>query len=469
MRSAHITLLGAILLTLTACGGGQDEGAAAQQGPPPAMPVTVAKPVQQQLVEWDRFVGRLEACDSVEIRARVSGYLESVHFTEGEIVEKGDLLFVIDRRPYEAEVAQAEAEVGRRRAELKVSMASEKEATARLAAVKARKSQLESQRSLAQKRLERAQRAAKTDAIAAEQLDVRTSELSQAQAAIEGVDADIAAAEAAIATAQASVVTSKAAITTAEAALESAKIDLGFCRIEAPIGGRIGREFVNVGNLVMGGAGGSTLLTTIVSIDPIHCYFEATEQQMLRYLRLDRNGGRESSRKVKNPVYIALVDEEGYPHRGHMDFVDNRVDTGTGTIRSRAIFRNPDGLLVPGAFAILRLPGTAPRDCLLLPETAILADQADRFVWVSVGDGQVQRRSLELGPKIDGMRIIRSGITADDLVVVNGLQRIRPGAPVAPQETKLEKIERTDGLPNDYVPVPESEWIHSPNGEDDAR
>lgn len=447
------TVAAGVVLALVAATNGcskHDAGGA----PPPGKPgVTVATPLVRSTVTWDRFTGRMQAVRSVEIRARVSGYLDSIHFGEGALVNKGDLLFSIDARPFEAALARAEAE--------------KEEATARVAQAEAALVQSEAEQRaadsvsvLAKTRLERAERAAETNAVAKETVDIRASELQQADAALQAATARIKASQAAIATA-------KAGIATAEASVSSARIDLDFTKIRAPITGRIGQRLVNEGNLVQGGAAGSTLLTTIVSIDPIHCVFDADEQELLKYTRLAQTGERLSSREVKNPVYLALADEKGYPHLGHMDFVDNQLDSGTGTIRGRAIFPNPDGTLLPGLFATVRLPGGSRHEVVLVPDEAILTDQSDRLVYV-LGDGDViDRRVVELGPMIDGLRSIKTGVAKTDRVVIRGLQRVRPGVAVTAKVETLEAQAHDDGLPDDYSPVPREKWlsIDPPDGD----
>lgn len=407
--------------------------------------VTVAVPLVRKTVTWDRFTGRLQAVRSVEIRARVSGYLVAIHFAEGQIVAAGDPLFTIDPRPYRATLASAEAQ----RVEA-IARVAQSEAT--LAQANAEERAAASVASLARVRLERAERAAKSDAIAGETVDIRASELAQAVAAEEAATARIAAAEASIATA-------KAMIATADAAIESARLDVDFTDIRAPITGRIGQRLVHEGNLVQGGAAGTTLLTTIVSTDPIHCEFEANEQEFLAYTRLALSGERQSSREVKNPVLLALQDETGYPHAGHMDFVDNQIDPNSGTMRGRAIFPNADGVLHPGMFATVRLPGSATREFILVPDEAILTDQSDRLVYVLADGDVVERRVVELGPIIDGLRAVASGLDPAARVVVRGLQRVRPGAAVTPTVESLDGWLEDDGLPDEATPVPRERWL----------
>ncbi|HBE72149.1 MAG TPA: efflux transporter periplasmic adaptor subunit, partial [Planctomycetaceae bacterium] len=402
---------------------------------PPAAPPTevfVATPLVLSIVEWDEYTGRLDALDSVEVRARVSGYLESTHFSEGQLVERGDLLAVVDPRPFEAALNAASARLEESRARL-----AESEALLRQA--EAEKADSDAQLTLSNSRLARANQLLSSNAISRDEVDLRISEQLQATAATEAANAKIESAKAGIAT-------SSASIETAKANREAAAIDLQFTQIRAPIDGRISQRFVTQGNLISGGSNQSTLLTTILSTNPIHCYFDANEQAFLKYVRLSRSGARGSSREVKNPVLVALVDEDGYPHTGHMDFVDNRIDPNTGTMRGRAILDNSDGLLTPGLFVSLRLPGSGKYDAILIPDSAIGSDQSEKFVYVvsekssSGGDESrklVERRAIILGPLSHGLRIVRSGIEGDELIVTRGLQRIYPGVEIVPREEEI--------------------------------
>jgi len=355
-----------------------------EQVAPPSPPprVAVATPLSREIVEWDEYTGRLEATEYVEVRARVDGYLQSVHFRDGQIVEPDALLFVIDPRPYQAEVDGARAEVERQLARVE----------------------------LARSEARRAERLVARRAISREELDSRTTGLHDAEASLEA----------------------------AVAALDRARLDLEFTEIRAPIRGRVSRDFVNVGNLVNGGTAQSTVLTTIVSLDPIHVYFEVDERSALKYTELARQGERPTSRDVANPVMMALADEEGFPHRGRMDFVDNRLDPSTGTIRGRAILPNPDLKLTPGLFGRVRLLGSGRYRALLLPDHAIATDQSERLVFVVDGQNQVVRKPIEPGPLVDGFRVVRKGVDAADRVAISGLQRLRPGAVVEPEETSIE-------------------------------
>lgn len=373
LKSSLLFVLSGLIFLPTGCNR-QDSTTA----PPPR--VTVSQPLVRELIEWDEYTGRLEAVESVEVRARVSGYLQSINFKEGAIVKKGDLLFLIDPRPYKAELDRAEAE-------LKVT-----------------KARLE----LARNDLARAKKLLTARAISEEEADTRSADVNVAQATLEQ----------------------------GKAAVEAARLNVEFTQVTAPISGRISREFVTEGNLINGGTGG-TLLTTIVSLDPIYCYAEADEQAFLKYVRLAREGKRPSSRDEQNPVYLALADEEGFPHKGHMDFVDNQLDPDTGTITGRAIFPNPDLTLTPGLFARVRIPGSGKYDAILLPDEAIGSDQSQRFVMIVNNENTTEHRKVELGPIVNGLRIIRKGLKPGDWVIVKGVQRVRPGMKVDPQKEKI--------------------------------
>ncbi|WP_206028631.1 efflux RND transporter periplasmic adaptor subunit [Thalassoroseus pseudoceratinae] len=410
----------------------------------PAPKVTVATPLVQQVVEWDRYTGRLAAIDEVEVRARVTGYLKSVNFDEGADVERGQLLFVIDPRPFEAELTQAEAALKEAEAKVEESQSKIKAANAGVADAEAR---LE----LANRQYRRISELKARNAATQNEAEISEAEQLQATASVESAKAEVSAANAGLAT-------SEAAVKTAQAAVEAAKLNLSYTKIVAPIAGRTSRHFVTEGNLIDGGTGQATLLTTIVSLDPIHCYFDANEQAFLKYVRLTDERRRQSSRQVKNPVYLQLADEKGYPHVGHTDFVDNRIDKNTGTIRARAIFPNDSADLTPGLFARLRVPGRAPFEAVLIPDRAIGTDQSDRFVNVLQKDNTVKRHPIEIGSYIHGLRVVSDGLEGDERIVIDGLQLLRPGVPVDPQPGKIE-ITEDDGLPNTYEPVPEEKWL----------
>jgi len=384
----------AVLLSLGGCEQERASGHAAAQAAPPA--VGVARPLVKTIVEWDEYTARLQAVESVEVRARVSGYLESIHFKEGSVVDEGALLFSIDPRPFEAELRRLEAE-------LEQAQAAEENA-------------------LAQFRRAQRLRAGKT--MSEEEYQIRrTSRLASA-----------------------------ADVDRARAALESARLNLEFTQVRSSVSGRISRPFVTEGNLVHGGTGDATVLTTIVSLDPIHAYFEASERAYLKYMRLSRSGKRPSSREVQNPVYLRLADEEGFPHRGHMDFVDNRLDPNTGTMTGRAIFPNPDGLLTPGLFARVRLPGSGVHEAVLIPDAAIGSDQTEKYVYAVDGDNSISYRKVRVGPLVHGLRVVREGLKPEERIVVVGLMRVYPGVTVMPEPTAFEAAPEPLG-PEDAQPV----------------
>ncbi|MDJ0739983.1 MAG: efflux RND transporter periplasmic adaptor subunit [Gammaproteobacteria bacterium] len=387
-------LVALISLTLVACQPDTTGNNAAQSSPPPA--VTVATPVKKEVVEWDEYTARIEAVEDVEVRARVSGYLERVAFEDGAVVEEGDLLFIIDRRPFEAELREREAQVSQ----------------ARAAATNART------------QFERGRRLRDSKSISEEEFTLRRTASLAAEADVQS----------------------------AQAALEAARLNLEFTEVRAPISGRISRPFITQGNFVSGGTAGADLLTRIVSLDPIHAYFEASERAFLKYVRLSQSGQRPSSRDVKNPVFVQLADEEGFPHRGHIDFVDNLLDPNTGTMTGRALLPNPDGILTPGLFARLRLPGSGVQEALLVPDAAIGSDQTEKYVVVIGDDDAASYRRVEIGSIVHGLRLVRSGISETDRVVIAGLQRATPGQVVTPEEGTVD-IQPEPLTPEDAQPV----------------
>jgi multidrug efflux system membrane fusion protein len=352
----------------------------AQPSPPPPPQVTVASVIERDVTEWDEFTGRLQAVDSVEVRPRVSGLIAAVRFQEGAIVRRGDPLFEIDPRPFQAEVDRLRAELTRSRAT--------------------------------------GQRAAS---------ELLTAEHLRAENAIAKEEHDRRAAFAQESTAQSAAV---------EAALRAAELNLEFTKVTSPIDGRVGRAIVTEGNLVSSGPGEATLLTTVVSLDPVYAYFDADEQIFLKYsaaagskgLNL-RNVGR---RGTELAIRMALANDENFPRLGHLDFLDNQLDGATGTIRGRAVFRNSDGQLTPGLFVRLRLAGTASYRGLLVQDRAVGTDLSKKFVYVVGPKSEIQYRSVTLGPIVDGLRVVRTGLEAGESVVVNGLQRVRPGVQVTP-------------------------------------
>jgi len=355
---------------------------AAQQAPPPPPQVTVATVIERDVTEWEEFTGRLQAVDSVEIRPRVSGYVSAVRFSEGAAVRKGDLLFLIDPRPFQADVDRLKAELSRAQATVR----------------------------RANSELERAERLRGENAISNEEHDRRASFAQESAAQVAAV----------------------------EAALRAAELNLEFTRVTSPIDGRVSRAIVTEGNLVSSGPGEATLLTTVVSLDPVYAYFDADEQVYLRYIARGpakaghyAGGGRaKAAHYVGGRILMALANEAGYPHQGQLDFIDNQLDGSTGTIRGRAIFRNPDGLLTPGLFVRLRLAGSGGSRSLLIQDRAVGTDLSKKFVYVVSPKNEIEYRPVTLGPIVDGLRVVRSGLTAGEAVVVNGLQRIRPGAQV---------------------------------------
>lgn len=352
-----------------------------QGGPGGPPPVTVAKPVVKPIVEMDEYTGRFDAVGAVEVRARVSGYLDTVHFQDGATVNQGDLLFTIDRRTYQAGFNQAQATLNSRQTEL----------------------------DLAKVEFERYQRLAQTGAAAAATLDQRRQTFLAAQANIAG----------------------------ARAALETARLNLGFTEIRAPIAGRISRKLVTEGNLVREN---ETLLTTIVQLDPVHFYFDIDERSYLAYQRIAKqNGGNGNGKGL--PVAVQLSDEKSFTHKGKLDFTDNRIDAATGTMRLRAVFENKDLFLTPGLFGRIAVPGSPEYQGILLPDEAILTDLDRRYVYVVGDDGAVQQRPVRLGSRTDSYRIIREGLKGDETVVINGLQRVRlGGGRVTPMPVTLPPV-----------------------------
>ena len=370
----RLTALVGVAVLAAACGGG-GPGPGDMQMPP--VQVSAAQVVARKILDWSEFTGRVEAVDSIEIRPRVAGYLDSVHFREGSIVEAGDRLFTIDPREYEAAAAAARANLER--------------AETRLA--------------LAEQELARSEMLIEARAISREEFDQRTSELQQATADRNG----------------------------AQAELVRADLNLSFARITAPIRGRVGAALIKPGNLV---SPGETLLTTLVSVDPVYVSFEADESVYLEFQAQLAEAASGASSPM--PVEVGLAGDTGFPYKGELDFIDNQLDPATGTIRGRAVLPNPDGLLTPGLFARVRLIGTRERDTLLIHDMAILTDQDRKYVYV-VGDGNVaERRDIETGGLVDGLRVVSSGLTTDDRVVVNGVRRIFfPGMPLMPETVPM--------------------------------
>ncbi len=374
-RSAAPAMVLFLLLGLAACTPEQQAKAPAAPPPPPPAVVTVAKPETREIVEREEYVGRFVATDTVEMRARVSGYLASIDFRDGQRVNKGDLLFTIDKRPYQASLDQATADLARAQARVDSATAD----------------------------LVRSERLIKERNISEQVYDQRV-------AAKRDADAQLAA---------------------AEAALRRSQLDLDFTELRAPVTGRIGDRRVAPGNLVTGGTqGNTTLLATIVSLDPIYFEFTMDEAAHLRFARLQRGVGKG---RDGLPLELKLLDEDGFVHAGAVDFVDNVLDQSSGTIRMRARFENAADLFTPGMFGRVRMAVSQPYAATLVPESAILSDQSRKIVLTVTPDNTVAPRPVTLGPAVDGMRVVRAGLKPDDTIIVNGLMKARPGAKVNPQ------------------------------------
>jgi multidrug efflux system membrane fusion protein len=366
-----------LVLLLAACG---------QSAPPapPAPQVTVANPVRQKLIDRDEYVGRFLAVDAVEIRARVSGYLEKIHFTDGQLVKAGDLLFTIDQRPFQASLDQARADLARAKSQADLTGAD----------------------------LARAETLIQQKTIAEALYDQRVQAKRAADAALQS----------------------------AEAAVKNAELNLEFTELRSPVTGRIGDRRVSPGNLVTGGTtGNTTLLATVVSIDPIRFEFSFDEASYLRYQRIATQAGRSDERGAKLPVELRLLDEKGFEHKGTIDFVDNVIDSGSGTIRGRAVFANASALFTPGMFGRILMPGSAEYEALLVPDVAIGTEQIRKFVYVVDAENTVRQKYIELGSLQGPLRVVRSGLEPHDRVVVNGLMRARPGVKVTPMTAEQLK------------------------------
>ncbi|WP_086932050.1 efflux RND transporter periplasmic adaptor subunit [Agarilytica rhodophyticola] len=340
--------------------------------------VSVAEVVYERLTEWDTFTGRLEAPRTVELRPRVSGYIDTVAFEEGAIVQAGEPLFFIDSRPFKAEVKRLEAD---------------------LATAKARFE-------LAQSEYQRAQTLIVKNAISEEVLDNRRAQFGEASAQQDAV----------------------------AASLELARLQLSYTRVEAPITGRVSRAIITAGNFV---SAGETVLTNLVSTNKVYAYFDADEQTYLNYVKLDREGKRPSTRDNGNLVVMGLASDKDFPYQGYIDFVDNSINPVSGTIRARAVFDNAQGEFIPGLFARVKLIGSASYEGILIDDKAIGTDLNNKFVLLLGDDNIVQYRAVELGEKVNGLRIIKQGLEAKDKIVVNGLQRVRPGTEVAPSTVMM--------------------------------
>ncbi len=374
IRIPSLRLLAGTLLTfaLAAC---NDAGQNAQKGPPQAPPVTVATPVKRSVVEREEYVGRFVAVNAVEIRARVSGYLEKVHFEDGQIVQAGTLLFTIDPRPFQNTLEQVRGVLAQSRAQLALTTAD----------------------------LGRADKLVKDKTISEQSYDQRLQAKRSAEAAVAANEAQV----------------------------KQAELDLQFTELRAPVTGRIGDRRVSPGNYVAGGSTGTTtLLATIVSTNPIRFEFSFDESAYLKFARLQNRASQAFARDSDTPVELKLLDEKDFVHKGSIDFVDNVIDRSSGSIRGRAEFRNPDGLFTPGMFARIRIPSTPPFEALLIPDSAIGSEQTRKFVYVVDGEGTVSQKYVTLGQVDRGQRVIRDGLAENDRVIVNGLLRARPGAKV---------------------------------------
>lgn len=391
LNTLRIPLALAAVLVLSACGKSQQ---AAQSMPAPK--VSVAEVIEQPINEWDEFTGRLEAPESVELRPRVSGYIDKVTFREGALVKKGDLLFQIDPRPFQAEVHRLEAQLQQAKAN--------QTRTANEAA--------------------RGDRLRATNAISAELADARSAAATEARAQVAATQAE----------------------------LDNAKLNLSFTQITAPIDGRVSRAEVTAGNLVNSG---QSLLTTLVSTDKVYAYFDADERVYLKYVALARSGGPDA--RGSSPVHLGLTGEDGFPHQGRLDFLDNQVNPKTGTIRGRAVFDNRDGLYTPGLYARIKLVGSGTYPAALIKDEAVGTDLGKKFVLVVGSDSKVAYRGIELGPKLDGLRIVRSGLAKGDRIVVNGLQRVRPGAAVDAQGVPMASAETLAALAKEREALQASE------------
>jgi multidrug efflux system membrane fusion protein len=335
----------------------------------------VAPVIEKRVKDWDEFTGRLQAVETVEIRPRVSGYIDKVAFTEGSLVKRGALLFVIDPRPYQAEYDHAAADVKRFKTALELGSIE----------------------------LARVQRLKDSGAVSQEELDERKSTVAQAEANVAG----------------------------AEAARESALLNLNFTRVTSPVDGRVSRAEVTRGNLVTGGSNGGTLLSSVVSMNPIYLYFDADEQSYLRYTQMARAG--ESTQAAGSPVHVGLANEEGFPHSGAVDFIDNQLNPQTGTIRARAVLQNNNGQFTPGLFARVQLLASGEYPAILIEDRAVNTDQSQKYVLLLGADNKIEYRKVKLGRVIDGLRVVREGLKAGDVIVVNGAQRVHPGVTVTPQ------------------------------------
>ena len=379
MRTAKI-VAASVLMTAALYGCSQPSEAQA----PPAPSVTVAVPLVQAVQDWDEFTGRFEATQSVEVRARVGGYVSGVHFRDGDYVRRGQLLFSLDPRPAQAALASARAQLAQAQAQL----------------------------ALAQSELTRSETLLESQAVSQAEVDTRRGALQTAQAAIAAANANVRARQ----------------------------LDLEFTRVTAPISGRVSDRRVDAGNLVAGGSSAADVLTTVVSSAPIHFVFDGSEAVLLKYQRQARQGAA--------PIQVRLQDEADFTRSGTLDFTDNAVDTASGVIRLRAVIPNADGFLKPGMFGQARLAGSGSYEAMLVPDAAVATDQARRIVYVVAADGSVAPRPVQLGPLVDGLRVIRSGLQRTDRVIINGVQRIQqPGMKVTATNGQIRPVARAQTAP----------------------
>jgi len=378
LAMAGVSILAAAVLT--ACSGSHAEEA----GMPPPPSVSAAPVLVKQVSQWDDFSGRVEAVESVELRPRVSGYIDKVNYVEGQEVKKGDVLFTIDARSYRAELDRATAELNRARTQAQVSRSE----------------------------ADRARRLSDQQAISTETWEQRRAVSEQALAQVQA----------------------------AQAAVDAARLNMEFTQVRAPINGRAGRAMVTAGNLVTAGDSAS-VLTTLVSLDKVHVYFDADEGTFLRYAQMARKGERPSERDSELPVKVGLSGENGFPHEGKVDFLDNQVTRSTGTIRVRALLDNADRAFTPGLFARVQLLGSGQFQAMLIDEKAVLTDQDRKFVYVVDKDNKAQRRDIELGRNADGLRIVEQGLKAGDRVIVDGVQKVfMPGMPVQAKAVAMQPV-----------------------------
>lgn len=379
-------------------------GGGQKQAPPPPPPVSVATPLAREIVDWDDYVGRFQAPQDVELRPRVTGVVTRVFFRNGQDVKAGEALFEIDPRPYRAALRQAEAQVARAEAAL----------------TNAR------------------QVAARTQSL----LDARAvsrEEYENNQATVRSAEADLAA---------------------ARAARDNARLNLGFTTLRAPFAGRISDRRVDLGASV---TADTTVMTRLVSLDPIWFSFEGAEAFYLKNIRQDQRGERGSSRNTANPVDIQLADETGYHWRGRMTFLDNAIDTNSGTIRARAVVPNPNHFLTPGMFGRARLLGSGTYKALMIPDEAVVTDQSRKLVWIANRENKVEQRPIETGPIVDGLRVVRAGLAPTDLVIVDGIGRLQPGMPVSPKRTEIKARPSDNSPPSQPITTPPSSQATSPS------